>query len=72
MPSDKLHQTKITQTGAMPRAEIEPELLHREAPPPILPEIKDDENTATTGEMPVVLDADKGDNTRDEDTPTGK
>ncbi len=71
MSSDKLRQNKVTQTGSMPRVDLEP-ILRREAPPPSLPELHNDENSATTGEMPVVIDTDTEDKVRDDDTPTGK
>jgi|GEM_PF-2648878 len=71
MSSDKLHQNKLTKTGSIPRAEIEPS-LNREAPPPALPELHMEEQSATTGEMPVVFNQDTEDKVRDEDSPTGK
>jgi len=71
MSSDKLRHKKITQTGSMPRSEIEPE-LNREAPPPSLPELRDEDQSATTGEMPIVSDRMEEDKTRDEDSPTGR
>lgn len=71
MPSDKTRRQQATQTGLMPRIEIEP-LLHREAPTPPLPEIVDDTDGAKTGEMPIVSNTAEDSKTRDEDTPKGK
>lgn len=71
MPPDKLQTDKTTQTGSMPRIEAEPS-LRREAPPPSLPELLDDHQSATTGEMPIVQLKDEEDKLRDEDSPKGK
>lgn len=72
MSSDKqLRRDETSQTGLMPRIELEPK-LHRESPSPLLTELPDTENGATTGEMPAVIDEDSHSKTRDEDSPTGK
>lgn len=70
MSCDKTRHQETTQTGVMPRIEIEPK-LYRESPTPPLPEIADDATSAKTGEMPVVIDSAEDSKTRDEDTPTG-
>ena len=70
MPSDKVHGKQTTQTGSMPRINMEP-VLRREAPPMEMPEIIDTENGSTTGEMPTILIA-PDDKTQDEDTPAGR
>lgn len=70
MPSDKVRNKDATQTGSMPRAEMEP-VLRREIPQTKVPELIDVENGSTTGEMPTVLVA-TDDKTQDEDTPAGR
>ncbi len=70
MTCDKTRQQETTQTGVMPRIEIEPK-LYRESPTPPLPEIVDDSTSSKTGEMPAVFDSAEDSKTRDEDTPSG-
>ena len=70
MSSDKVRHKDATQTGSIPRTEVEP-ILRREIPHAELPELMDIENGSTTGEMPSIFVA-PADKTQDEDTPTGK
>lgn len=70
MPSDKVRNKDATQTGSMPRTEMEP-VLRREIPQAEIPELIDKDNGSTTGEMPSIFVA-PDDKTQDEDTPTGK
>ena len=70
MPSDKVRNKDATQTGSMPRAEMEP-VLQREIPQTQMPELIDTENGSTTGEMPTILVA-PDDKTQDVDSPSGK
>lgn len=72
MAPDKAYQRKSTQTGTMPRVDVEP-ILRREPPQAEseeLPELRDKDIGSTTGEMPTIFIA-PDDKTQDEDTPTG-
>lgn len=71
MSSDKIRHTDVTQTGSMPRIEMEPR-LQREAPEINMPELLDAESGSTTGEMPRVTTMPEDSKTQDEDAPKGK
>jgi hypothetical protein len=48
-----------SQTGAMPRIDLEPEIQHEPPPPPSLPEL-DDDSDSITGAIPRPQWAEEG------------
>lgn len=45
-------RTNSSETGVMPRVDLEPEAPHEPPPPPTLPEF-DDDGSSITGRMPA-------------------
>lgn len=53
-PPGKPRRT-ATETGVLPRVDVEPEILHEPPQPPYLPEIKGDPGSVT-GSIPIITE----------------